>query len=66
MSKPITRLKPASVAVAAAPTMPPAGPERIASFPSNIAASVSPPEDCMKKRCVCGSSVPIAAATRST
>jgi hypothetical protein len=30
------------------PTMPPAGPDRIASLPWKACASVSPPEDCMK------------------
>ena len=35
-------------AVRAMPTMPPAGPERMASFPWNARASVNPPDDCMK------------------
>ena len=35
MSKPMTWSKPASAAVFAMPTMPPAGPERIASLPRN-------------------------------
>ena len=48
MSKPIMRWTPPDSAVRAAPTMPPAGPDRIASLPWNAAASVSPPEDCMK------------------
>ena len=34
-------------AVRTAPTMPPAGPDRIASLPWNRRASVSPPFDCM-------------------
>jgi hypothetical protein len=49
MSKPITRSMPASSAVRAMPTMPPAGPDRIASLPWKACASVRPPEDCMKK-----------------
>jgi hypothetical protein len=35
-------------AVRAAPTMPPAGPDRIASLPWKERASARPPEDCMK------------------
>ena len=35
-------------AVRAAPTMPPAGPDRIASLPWNRCASANPPLDCMK------------------
>ena len=35
-------------AVRAAPTMPPAGPDRIASLPWKCPASVKPPLDCMK------------------
>ena len=48
MSKPMMRLSPAASAVRAAPTMPPAGPERIASLPPKEDASASPPLDCMK------------------
>ena len=59
MSKPITRTAAsgvpagpgsvsASCAVRAMPTMPPAGPLRIASLPANWPAPVKPPEDCMK------------------
>ena len=50
MSKPITRLCPASSAVRAMPTMPPAGPDRMASLPRNALACVSPPLDCMNSR----------------
>ena len=50
MSKPMTWSKPASAAVFAIPTIPPAGPDRIASLPRNRPASVSPPLDCMKNR----------------
>ena len=63
MSKPITRSKPASAAVFAIPTIPPAGPERIASLPWKAAASVRPPDDCMKNS---RASAPSAATTRST
>ena len=38
----------AATAVRTMPTMPPAGPDRIASLPWNACASVRPPEDCMK------------------
>ena len=48
MSKPMIRSRPAIAAVRAAPTMPPAGPDRIASLPWKLPASVSPPLDCMK------------------
>ena len=48
MSKPMILLRPASAAVRAAPTIPPAGPDRIASLPWNPLASASPPLDCMK------------------
>ncbi len=47
MSNPITRSKPAAAAVRAMPTMPPAGPDRMESLPRKLAASVSPPLDCM-------------------
>ncbi len=47
MSKPMIRPCPAIWLVRTAPTTPPAGPDRIASLPSNMRASVSPPEDCM-------------------
>ena len=48
MSKPMIRSIPAIAAVRAAPTMPPAGPDRIASLPWKLCASASPPFDCMK------------------
>ena len=48
MSKPMTRSMPAIAAVRAAPTMPPAGPDRIASLPWKPCASANPPFDCMK------------------
>ncbi len=52
MSKPITLSPPrsffASCAVRTMPTMPPAGPERIASLPWKAWASVRPPLLCMK------------------
>ena len=48
MSKPITFWWPAATAVRTMPTMPPAGPDRIASLPWNPLASASPPDDCMK------------------
>ena len=64
MSKPMTLSVPAWAsstnaisAVRAMPTMPPAGPDRIASLPWNRCASVSPPEDCMKNSGTPGSSV---------
>ena len=47
MSKPMTLVKPASAAVRAMPTMPPAGPDRMESLPRKLAASVRPPLDCM-------------------
>ena len=47
MSKPITWLNPASRDIRAIPTMPPAGPDRIASLPRKWCASASPPPDCM-------------------
>ena len=48
MSKPITFSKPASRAVSAMPTTPPAGPERMASRPWNSSADFRPPEEAMK------------------
>ena len=48
MSKPMMRSSPAIAAVRAAPTMPPAGPDRIASLPWKPCASARPPFDCMK------------------
>ena len=48
MSKPMIRPMPAIAAVRAAPTMPPAGPDRMASLPWKCRASASPPLDCMK------------------
>ncbi|MCY1538081.1 hypothetical protein D9M68_736050 [compost metagenome] len=62
MSKPITLSWPARPAVRAMPTIPPAGPERIASLPWNARASVNPPEDCMKNSLTPG----ISPATCST
>ena len=50
MSKPISRSKPASLAVSTMPTTPPAGPDRTASLPRKAAASLRPPLDCMKNR----------------
>jgi hypothetical protein len=47
MSNPITRANPAAWAVRAIPTIPPAGPDKIASLPRNRRESVSPPLDCM-------------------
>ena len=55
MSKAMTRSKPAARAALAAPTMPPAGPERMASLPWKALASLSPPEDCMNWSPVPGS-----------
>ncbi len=62
MSKPITWPKSASCAVRTMPTMPPAGPDRIASLPWNACASARPPEDCMKNSLTPG----ISPATWST
>ncbi len=62
MSKPITRACPAAAAVRAMPTMPPAGPERIASLPWKPWAAASAPPDCMKYSATPG----ICAATLST
>ncbi len=62
MSKPMIRSKPAAAEVRTAPTIPPAGPERIASLPWKRRASVSPPFDCMKSR----RTPPSSAATCST
>ncbi|MNL74470.1 hypothetical protein D3C87_2001140 [compost metagenome] len=62
MSKPITRSCPARPAVRAMPTMPPAGPDRMASLPWKVVASVRPPEDCMKNSLTPG----ISLATCST
>ena len=50
MSKPISRVKPASRPVSAMPTTPPAGPDRIASLPWNSSAAVRPPDDIMNIR----------------
>ncbi len=47
MSKPITLSNPASCDIRAMPTIPPAGPDRIASLPRKWPASASPPLDCM-------------------
>ena len=62
MSKPITLPWPAACAVRTMPTMPPAGPDRIASLPWKRCASARPPLLCMKKRRTPG----ICSATRST
>ncbi len=62
MSKPITLRWPAASAVRAMPTIPPAGPERIASLPWKWCASAKPPLDCMKNSRTPG----ICAATCST
>jgi hypothetical protein len=48
MSNPMIWSSPAIAAVRAAPTMPPAGPERIASLPWKAPSSASPPFDGMK------------------
>ena len=58
MSKPMMRSKPASRDTSTAPTMPPAGPDRIASLPWNSCASVRPPFDCMNCRRHAGSARP--------
>ncbi len=55
MSKLITRSKPARSAVRAAATMPPAGPDRMASRPAKRAPSIRPPCDCMNSSRVSGS-----------
>ena len=47
MSKPITASNPAWRAVAAMPTIPPAGPDSTASLPWNPAEGASAPPDCM-------------------
>jgi len=62
MSKEMILSSPAWLAVSTAPTMPPAGPLRIASLPWNRCALVSPPLDCMNISRV----PPNSAATRST
>ncbi|CFN80986.1 Uncharacterised protein [Bordetella pertussis] len=58
MSKPITRSKPASSLVRTMPTIPPAGPDRMASLPRKRCASVRPPLDCMNIRRTPGNSLP--------
>ncbi|MNI44136.1 hypothetical protein D3C73_984940 [compost metagenome] len=63
MSKPMTRSKPAALAVSAIATTPPAGPDRMASLPRKASAAVSPPEDCMN---CSGVAAPRSAPTRST
>ena len=45
MSKPMIRSKPAWRETSTAPTMPPAGPDRMASLPWKSRASVKPPLD---------------------
>ena len=62
MSKPTMRPKPAASAVRAAPTTPPAGPDRIASLPWKWPASARPPFDCMN----ISRASPVAAATCAT
>ena len=53
MSKPMISSNPAMALVRAAPTTPPAGPERIESLPWKRRASTRPPFDCMnKKACI--------------
>ena len=47
MSKPMTRLAPDISAVLAIPTIPPAGPDSVASLPWKRAPSISPPELCI-------------------
>ena len=49
MSKPMTLSNPAAFAVSAMPTMPPAGPDRIASRPWNNSAAFRPPEEAMNR-----------------
>jgi hypothetical protein len=49
------RTKPARAATAVAPTTPPAGPDSSAFGPRKRSASVSPPEDCMKRSSASGS-----------
>ena len=58
MSKPRARSKPAAAATRAAPTTPPAGPDSSAVGPRKRAASVSPPELCMKRSNDPGSASP--------
>ena len=41
---------PSGLPAATMPTTPPAGPDRMASFPRNAPTSASPPFDCMKRR----------------
>ena len=62
MSKPIARSKPARAATSDAPTTPPAGPESSAFGPRKRSASVSPPDDCMKRSTASGSAARSAAA----
>ncbi len=50
MSKPMTWSNPASRAVSAMPTTPPAGPETIASLPRKNSAAAKPPFDVMNRR----------------
>ena len=50
ISNAMMRSKPDSMLTFAAPTIPPAGPDKIASFPLKRLASVNPPLDCMKSR----------------
>ena len=62
MSKVMIFSKPPMAEVRTAPTMPPAGPDRIESLPWNSAASVRPPFDRMNM----SRAPPRAAATWST
>ena len=62
MSKVMILSKPASALTRTAPTMPPAGPDRMASLPLNIWASTRPPLLCMN----ISRTSPIARATWST
>ena len=66
MSKPMTRDRPASLAVSTQPTTPPAGPDKMASRPWNRLASVSPPEDIMNMSLAPEPASSNSAATRST
>ena len=63
MSKPTTRLMPAAPAVFAMPTIPPAGPERIAFAPLKAPSPARPPLDCMNIKRVPGSSLLVTCRT---
>ena len=62
MSKLMILSNPATNEVLTAPTMPPAGPDRMLSLPWKRLASVSPPFDCMNMR----RTSPSSAATPAT